>query len=73
LNIKGKLIKELGMDIGGRMHTCRRRNDQVCLDSRLYTKKQLFALRTLIVPLIEEFLKKAETGYENVMPSYTHV
>jgi argininosuccinate lyase len=55
------------------MHTCRSRNDQVCLDSRLYTRKKILELRTLIVPLIEEFLKKAETGYENVMPSYTHV
>ena len=23
LNVEGKLIKDLGMDIGGRMHTCR--------------------------------------------------
>ena len=61
------------MDIGGRMHTCRSRNDQVCLDSRLYTRNKLLTLRSLIVPLIEEFLKKAETGYEDVMPSYTHV
>jgi argininosuccinate lyase len=73
LNVEGKLIKDLGMDIGGRMHTCRSRNDQVCLDSRLYTRNKLLTLRNLIVTLIEEFLKKAETGYEDVMPSYTHV
>ena len=34
LNVEGKLIKDLGMDIGGRMHTCRSRNDQVCLQPR---------------------------------------
>ena len=73
LNVEGKLIKDLGMDIGGRMHTCRSRNDQVGLDSRLYTRNKLLELRGLIVPAIEAFLKKAETGYENVMPSYTHV
>ena len=73
LNVEGKLIKDLGMDIGGRMHTCRSRNDQVCLDSRLYTRNKNLQLRSLIVPAIEEFLAKAETGYENVMPSYTHV
>ena len=27
LNVEGKLIADLGMDIGGRMHTCRSRND----------------------------------------------
>jgi argininosuccinate lyase len=73
LNVEGKLIADLGMDIGGRMHTCRSRNDQVCLDSRLYTRNKILELRRLIVPAIESFLEKAETGYENVMPSYTHV
>jgi argininosuccinate lyase len=73
LNVEGKLIKDLGMDIGGRMHTCRSRNDQVCLDSRLYTRNKNLELRSLIVPAIESFLQRAETGYENVMPSYTHV
>jgi argininosuccinate lyase len=73
LNVEAKLIGDLGMDIGGRMHTCRSRNDQVCLDSRLYTRNKNLQLRQLIVPAIEEFLKRAETGYENVMPSYTHV
>jgi argininosuccinate lyase len=73
LNVEGKLIEDLGMDIGGRMHTCRSRNDQVCLDSRLYTRNKILQLRKLIIPAIESFLNKAETGYENVMPSYTHV
>jgi argininosuccinate lyase len=39
----------------------------------LYTRNKLLELRGLIVPAIEAFLRKAETGYENVMPSYTHV
>jgi argininosuccinate lyase len=73
LNVEGKLIEDLGMDIGGRMHTCRSRNDQVCLDSRLYTRNKILQLRKLIIPAIESFLQKAETGYEHVMPSYTHV
>lgn len=73
LNVEGKLIQDLGMDIGGRMHTCRSRNDQVGLDSRLYTRNKLLELRGLIIPAIEAFLDKAETGYEQVMPSYTHV
>lgn len=73
LNVEGKLIADLGMDIGGRMHTCRSRNDQVGLDSRLYNRNKLLQLRKLIIPTIEAFLKRAETGYENVMPSYTHV
>lgn len=61
LNVEGKLIDDLGMDIGGRMHTCRSRNDQVCLDSRLYTRNKILELRRLIIPAIEAFLAKAET------------
>jgi len=75
LNVEGKLIDDLGMDIGGRMHTTRSRNDQVGLDSRLYTRNQLLKLRSLIVPYIEAFLIRCEkdNAYERVMPSYTHV
>ncbi len=29
MNVEATLIKRLGMDVGGRMHTCRSRNDQV--------------------------------------------
>jgi argininosuccinate lyase len=73
LNVEGKLIQELGMDIGGRMHTCRSRNDQVVLDSRLYTRNKLLELRNLVILAAEAFLNRAETGKEDVMPSYTHV
>ena len=73
LNIEGKLIKEIGMDAGGRMHTCRSRNDQVALDTRLYTRNRLIELRGLVVLAIEAFLAKADLGKEDVMPSYTHV
>jgi len=29
MNVEAKMIEALGMDVGGRMHTCRSRNDQV--------------------------------------------
>ncbi len=29
MNVEKKVIDALGMDVGGRMHTCRSRNDQV--------------------------------------------
>lgn len=73
MTVERKIIDALGMDIGGRMHTCRSRNDQVPLDSKLYTRNQLIALRSKVAACIEAFLEKAKGREEEVMVSYTHV
>lgn len=73
MNVEARLIKEVGMDFGGRMHTCRSRNDQVPLDSKLYTRKRLLELRERVVKIVESFLGKADKHLEDVMVSYTHV
>ena len=73
MTVERKLIDALGMDIGGRMHTCRSRNDQVPLDWKLYTRNQLLALRSKVVSCVEAFLAKANGREEDVMVAYTHV
>jgi len=73
MNVEARLIKEVGMDFGGRMHTCRSRNDQVPLDSKLYTRRRLLELRERVAKVVESFLGKAEKHLEDVMVSYTHV
>jgi argininosuccinate lyase len=73
LNVEAKLIAALGMDIGGRMHTTRSRNDQVALDSKLFTRKYLLTTRELLVKATEAFLERAYEGLNDVMVSYTHI
>lgn len=73
LNVEAKLIESLGMDIGGRMHTTRSRNDQVALDSKLLTRRELLITRDLLHRGTEAFLQRAYDGLEDVMTSYTHV
>lgn len=73
LNVEAKLIEDLGMDIGGRMHTTRSRNDQVALDSKLLTRNHLIITRELLVKAVEAFLEKAYAGLNDVMVSYTHI
>lgn len=73
LNVEAKLIEALGMDIGGRMHTTRSRNDQVALDSKLLTRNHLLITRQLLVKATEAFLEKAYGGLNDVMVSYTHI
>lgn len=73
MTVERKLIDALGMDVGGRMHTCRSRNDQVPLDSKLWTRDALLKLRQKTIVSAEAFLKKAKNHLNDVMVCYTHV
>lgn len=73
MNVEAKLIEALGMETGGWMHTCRSRNDQVVLDSKLYTRRRLVELRGRVIEAARAFIRKAEPHTEDVMISYTHV
>ncbi len=73
MNVEGRLIEAIGIDVGGKMHTCRSRNDQVPLDSKMYTRGRLLELREKLLPAIETLLARAEETTEDVMVGYTHV
>jgi argininosuccinate lyase len=53
MNMEARLIDVVGMDVGGRMHTARSRNDQVVLDSKMYARKEVLAIREKAIPAIE--------------------
>ena len=74
MNMEARLIKMTGMDIGGRMHTTRSRNDQVPVSSQLRTRNRLLELRRNVVDAANAFLDRAEEpgALEQVMPGYTH-
>ncbi len=40
-NVENQLIARYGIEVGGRLHTARSRNDQVALDMRLYLRDQV--------------------------------
>jgi argininosuccinate lyase len=71
-NIESYLIEKLGIDIGGRLHTARSRNDQVALDIRLYlldiAKKYIIGLLKVIKVLRD----RGEKEKHVIMPGYTH-
>jgi len=73
MDVESKLIKTIGPEAAGRMHTCRSRNDQGALDSKLYCRRRILELRGRLITAIGAFLKRAETGYDDVMVAYTHV
>ena len=73
MNVEARLIDSLGIDVAGKMHTCRSRNDQVVLDSKLHTRKRLLELRGKLIPAVEALLERAAGATDDVMVSYTHV
>ena len=70
--IEQRLIEKIGMT-GGKLHTARSRNDQIALDERLYLRRTVKNILTLIRQLQRAFVAKA-SQYESVlMPGYTHL
>jgi argininosuccinate lyase len=72
MNIETLLTARIG-DAGKRLHTARSRNDQVALDIRLYLKKEIPAVREMLVALLKVLAKKAAAHTDTIMPAYTHL
>ena len=72
MNIESRLHEKIG-SVAGKLHTGRSRNDQVCLDMRMYVKKATQHTLTLISELQEQVLILAESNSEIIIPGYTHL
>ncbi len=72
MNIETILISRIG-DVGKRLHTGRSRNDQVALDTRMYTKKEITEIQKLVKNLMQELNTLAAAHTETILPGYTHL
>lgn len=69
--IESYLVEKLG-DLGKKIHTCRSRNDQVLVATRLYSRKKIKQISAELIKLEKVFLQMAKR-YEFVpLPGYTH-
>jgi argininosuccinate lyase len=66
-------LYELVGGVAGKLHTGRSRNDQVCLDLRLYLRRQADARAVQIADLVGVVADLAEEVGETVVASYTHL
>ncbi|MGB2728676.1 MAG: argininosuccinate lyase [Halobacteriota archaeon] len=71
--IESVLIREIGEDIGGRMHTGRSRNDEVATCVRIALREELLGLMKEINELRRAIIEKAAENVDTVMPGYTHL
>lgn len=72
MNMETILISRIG-DVGKKLHTGRSRNDQVALDTRMYTKKEITEIKSLVKNLLVELNTLAEAHTETILPGYTHL
>ncbi len=70
--VEANLIERIG-DVGKKLHTGRSRNDQVALDMRLYTRKQVAATDKLLGELLGALLNVMEENLDTYMPGFTHL
>ena len=69
--IEGFLTAKLGA-LGKKIHTCRSRNDQVLVATRLYTRKKLKQISHELIKTERVFLAMAKKYEFLPMPGYTH-
>ncbi|MEM2989861.1 MAG: argininosuccinate lyase, partial [Halobacteria archaeon] len=71
--IESHLIKEIGEEIGGKMHLARSRNDEVAACIRIALRGELLKLMLELLNLRKTLLKKAEHHIYTLMPGFTHL
>jgi argininosuccinate lyase len=70
--VESQLIARYGLDIGGKIHTGRSRNDQIALDMRLYMKEQALEFISGLVSLLGILLRTAQKHRGKIFPGFTH-
>jgi argininosuccinate lyase len=71
--IETLVIKKSGIQVGGKMHTARSRNDQISLDIRMKIRDDINILCSCLLDLVETLVSLAEKNQETIMPLYTHL
>ncbi|MDD1674084.1 MAG: argininosuccinate lyase [Methanomicrobiales archaeon] len=71
--IEAVLMKKIGHDAGGRMHTGRSRNDEVATCLRIRLREEILGELQELVALRETLLGVAADHLHTIMPGFTHL
>ncbi len=71
--IEKSVIDTIGIEIGGKLHTGRSRNDQVSVDLRLKIRKELNKISEGLFALIDILLNLSKNNISSYLPLYTHL
>ena len=70
--IEARVVDEIGIEVGGKLHTGRSRNDQVAVDLRLSLRNEILGLSGKLLDLIAVLVEVSERHSESLMLLYTH-
>lgn len=71
-NVEQKLIQRVGLEVGGRLHTGRSRNDIYATLWRMETRKALWQICQSVLDLQRQMLALAEKYRRTIVTGYTH-
>jgi len=71
--IESIIIKKIGIDAGGKMHTGRSRNDQVALDIRMKIRDDINIVCQCLLDTIKSLVVLAKKHQDTIVPLYTHL
>ncbi len=72
MNIESRLAELIG-PVAGKLHTARSRNDQICLDIRMYLRDEVDEILLEIHRLAKTLLNLAKKNIDHIIPGYTHL
>ncbi|HDZ16764.1 MAG TPA: argininosuccinate lyase, partial [archaeon] len=71
--IEKSVIDQIGIEMGGKMHTGRSRNDQISVDLRLKIRKELNITSDKLFSLFGAIHTLSKNNISSYMPLYTHL
>jgi len=71
--IEQSVIDKIGIEIGGKIHTGRSRNDQISVDLRLKLRNELNKITKELFSLFDILLNVSKKNIDTYMPLYTHL
>ncbi|MDR4512912.1 MAG: argininosuccinate lyase [Nitrososphaeraceae archaeon] len=71
--VESLVIQDLGIEIGGKIHTGRSRNDQVVLDILLRVRDDILIISEDIIDLIISLIKRSKEFQTTIVALYTHL
>lgn len=71
-NIESWLTNKLGIEVAGKLHTARSRNDQVVTDTKMYLRDQVSGYVTDCIGLTDTLLQLANKHKGVPFPGFTH-
>lgn len=71
--IEKSVIDKIGIEIGGKIHTGRSRNDQISVDLRLKIRKELNAISKEMFEFFEVLINFSKENIDSFIPLYTHL